>query len=194
MNIGIDIDGVIADSLQTWVRELNRRFNQKKTVQEIITYQFEKVYNVSWAEMNDFFRTNQQLLLSNLAPVSQAGKYLRLLKKNHQIHLITARPNLFRKLTEKWLSEHQITYDQLIMTDFGDKTQYCRYADIPLVVEDSLENAVSLVENGIRVILFDAPYNQGSLPNGIVRREDWRQVYRTISEAPLNQRKPPEGI
>lgn len=187
MRLGIDIDGVIADSLQTWVRELNRQFGQQKTLPEIISYQFDKVYNVTWKKMDRFFRTNQELLLTNLAPVAEAKEYMELLKQTHELYLITARPNLYRNLTISWLREHNIVYDELLMTDYGDKTTFCHSAQIALVVEDSLENALALANEGIGVILFDAPYNQGTLPDKVLRRKNWPDVYRTVTQMTLHQ-------
>lgn len=180
MKIGVDIDGVIADSLNTWVRELNRHFAQDKKLEDIVFYQFEKIYNVSWEEMDRFFRTNQELLLTNLAPVEQAAEILRRLKDDHDLMLITARPEQYRYLTEKWLREHGIVYDNLVMTNFGDKSCHCKSMDIEIFIEDSLENALSIYQAGIPVILFDAPYNQGPLPKGMLRKKNWQEIYQAL--------------
>jgi uncharacterized HAD superfamily protein len=180
MIIGIDIDGVIADSLHTWVRELNQYFSQEKELKDIVMYQFEKVYNVTWAEMDLFFRENQELLLSNLAPIKKAKEVLDVLYKQHHIMLITARPEDYSQMTENWLNEYKIAYHKLIMTNYQDKSRFCQEMNIDIFIEDSLENAFSIHDTGIQVILFDAPYNQGSLPPGITRIKDWNEIYLLI--------------
>lgn len=182
MKIGVDIDGVIADSLSIWVKELNRHFSQDKNREDMVFYQFEKIYNVSWEEMDRFFRTNQEILLSNLAPVEQAAEILNRFKEAHEVLLITARPEQYRSITENWLRAHTIVYNDLIMTNFADKGCYCKTMKIDIFIEDSLENALSICQEGIPVILFDAPYNQGSLPEGIIRTKNWQEIFDLINE------------
>ena len=180
MRLGIDIDGVLADVLTTWVKELNQYFNQSKRREDIFAYKFEEVYDVPWEEMDKFFRTNQQLLLCNLAPIEKAQETLVTLSKQHEIYLITARPEEYKILTQGWLDCHKIPYNKIIFTDFQDKADYCKTNNIDLFIEDSLENAVSISKCGIPVLLFDAPYNQSALPKLVSRKKDWDEIYQAI--------------
>src|SRR5690554_780689 len=125
MRIGIDIDGVLADVLHTWIKEMNHYFKQNKRPEDIFAYRFEEVYQVSWQAMDHFFRTNQELLLTNLEPVEHAQITLDMLSKDHTIYLITARPEEFKDLTTSWLKKHQIYYHEIIFTNFQDKAEYC---------------------------------------------------------------------
>ncbi|MDA8236047.1 MAG: hypothetical protein M0Z31_14885 [Clostridia bacterium] len=185
MKLGIDIDGVLADVLTTWLEHLNRHFEQNKVKEDIIHYQFEKVFGVSWEEMDRFFRNNQENLLTNLSPVEKAQETMEELIKEHNVFLIAARPEEYRSITEKWLTEHSIPYHELIMTDFSDKSDYCLNRGVEVFVEDSLENALAIHACGIPVLLFDAPYNRDPLPKGIFRQHNWREIARTVQE--LNQ-------
>lgn len=182
MKIGVDIDGVIADSLSVWVNELNRYFAQDKKREDMIYYQFEKIYNVTWEEMDSFFRANQELLLTNLAPVEQAADIITRLNDKHEVLIITARPEQYRTITESWLLNQRIIYHNLVMTDFNDKSLYCKSLQVDIFIEDSLENALSIYQQGIPVILFDAPYNQGSLPKGVIRTKNWQEIYYIIGK------------
>lgn len=180
MIVGVDIDGVVADSLLAWITELNKYFGQNKRIEDVSSYQFDKVYNVTWEEMDYFFRQYQQILLSNLTPVQHAPRALELLKDKHRLVLITARPEEFRMMTEIWLREHGIHYDELMMTSYCDKAEFCQRAQVDIYIEDSLENANSIVTTGIPVILFDAPYNQVNSDSRLLRRYDWPEIYRTV--------------
>lgn len=180
MQIGIDIDGVLADVLSSWVKELNFYFNQDKKKEDIFDYRFEVVYNVSWEEMDKFFRENQQVLLSNLSPIEKAHEVLEQLSKHHEIILITARPNIYRDITEKWLRDHSIPYHKIIFTNFQAKTKYCLDNKINLFIEDSLENAIVISEVGIPVLLFDAPYNRRDLPKFVFRKFNWDEILEFI--------------
>ncbi|MHB8984842.1 MAG: hypothetical protein ACYC38_02780 [Eubacteriales bacterium] len=47
MRLGVDIDGVLADSLALWVRELNRFFRKEKKVEEIHLYDISQTYGIT---------------------------------------------------------------------------------------------------------------------------------------------------
>lgn len=180
MIVGVDIDGVVADSLLAWITELNKYFGQQKRIEDVVSYQFDKVYNVTWDEMDYFFRQYQEVLLSNLAPVEHAPRALELLKEKHQLVLITARPESFRTMTQEWLQHHQIPYDDLMMTNYCDKADYCSQARVDIYIEDSLENAQSIARTGIPVVLYDAPYNRNNKDGQLIRRFNWPEIYRTV--------------
>ena len=45
------------------------------------------------------------------------------------------------------------------------------------MVDDSLEHALDCSENGIKVLLFNQPWNQnGELPKSITRVYNWKEV------------------
>lgn len=180
MNIGVDIDGVLADSLSTWVAEMNRYFCKEKKLHDCVVYQFEKIYDVTWEEMDFFFRTYQDRLLSGLECLPEASIYMKKLNSLHNIYLITARPEEFRDLTESWLKEKDIPYKSLIMTDYQDKTPFCKALNLDLFIEDSLQNALTVSKLEIPVLLFDAPYNQSILPDNVIRVFNWSQIFTII--------------
>lgn len=75
-----------------------------------------------------------------------------------------------------------------IFRHFGSMKGECLVIGIPksdrvgphveVVIEDSLDNAVDIIENSNvpRVILLDRPYNQGAVPYGVTRVNDWDGV------------------
>ncbi|AVX20598.1 MULTISPECIES: hypothetical protein [Carboxydocella] len=185
MNIGIDIDGVLADSVTQWLNVMNKYFGQNKKYEELYTYRFEKVYNVTWEEMDRFFRTNQEILLSNLSPIPNSVSAVKKLKIwGHKIYLVTARPRQYQHLTTKWLKEHQVEYDQLIMTDFQCKADYCQELQLKVFIDDSLDNAMAIASRGIKVFLYNAPYNQGHFPDNlqILRKNSWSEILTEVKK------------
>ena len=54
MKIGVDIDGVLANSLPLWVTELNKFFNKNKQLEEIHLYEIHKTYGVTFNELKLF--------------------------------------------------------------------------------------------------------------------------------------------
>ena len=48
------------------------------------------------------------------------------------------------------------------------------------MIEDKPDVAEYLIEKGIKVILFDAPYNQAVTGKLMVRVHDWLETYEVI--------------
>ena len=62
------------------------------------------------------------------------------------------------------------------------KLSYCKRISADVMIEDNVKTALYLAENGIRVLLFDAPYNQGILHQNIVRVFSWEEIFELIKE------------
>ena len=88
MKIGVDIDGVLANSLPLWVTELNKFFNKNKRIEEIHLYEIHKTYEITAADFNLFLERKGSLLMSEPAPVRGSSYYLGRLKQQHEICLL----------------------------------------------------------------------------------------------------------
>lgn len=49
------------------------------------------------------------------------------------------------------------------------------------MIEDKGDTALYLAENGIRVLLFDAPYNQDISHKNIVRVFSWNEIFDILA-------------
>jgi len=176
VRIGVDIDGVINDILTICVQKLNKHLNKSLTVKDITDYDFSKCYDVSYAEMHNFFVREEESILENVAPQETAAQVLQEIGKYHRVILITARPPSQREVTEVWLEKHNIPYDKLITIGSHDKREACRREKIELFIEDRLENALMINALGIPVLLMDAPHNRTELPAGITRVNCWQEI------------------
>ncbi len=63
-----------------------------------------------------------------------------------------------------------------------DKFNGCRRYDVKVMIDGRPNVALFLAENGIKVLLFDAPYNKDVVHQNIVRVADWEDIYRKIGE------------
>ncbi|HUC01922.1 MAG TPA: hypothetical protein VMA75_03380 [Candidatus Paceibacterota bacterium] len=50
-----------------------------------------------------------------------------------------------------------------------------------IMIEDHMTNATVCAEAGIKVFLFDQPWNQGELPPGIERVHSWDEIVKKLS-------------
>jgi len=180
MRVGVDIDGVLADSLPLWVQELNRFFNKNKRVEEVHLYDIIHTFDITPGELKIFIEQKGRFLMSAPCPMKGAAYYLSMIKRYHDIYIVTARKEAYRQETEAWLQQHGMYYDELLLIGSYKKDETCLKNGLNVMVEDTLEVGLEVSAAGIPVILLDAPYNRGNLPELIYRRHSWFEIYRTL--------------
>ena len=179
MRIGVDIDGVIADSYTVWLQELNRHYGKNITV--LKDYEMHLVFDVPWDDMNDFFVRNTEKLLSMPKPVPGAKEGIEsLIREGHEVIYVTARTPEEEAVTMRWLAKYGIPYEHVLFTGFNSKVNLVKQWGMAAFVEDYLVNARAIAETGVAVLLYNASYNQGELPVGITRCHNWQQVLDEI--------------
>lgn len=182
MHIGIDIDGVIANTFHLLVHELNAYFGVNHALEDIGDYDIYKVYGVSPEELKQFALSKENILISGPDIIPGADYYLKLLVSTYEVSLISARQEKYFHLTEQWMEKYNVPYHRLILWGQHDKREVCVHLGVNLFVEDSLRNAVQINDCSIPVILFNAPYNQGDLPEKVWRCHSWSEIYQTIDQ------------
>ncbi len=185
MKIGVDIDGVLANSLPLWVAELNNFFNKSKQLEEIHLFDIRKTYGISQRDLNLFLERRGRYLMKSPEPMTGAAYNLGRIKQHHEICIITARNKSYREETQGWLKKHGLPYDELLLLGSHDKKESCLTRNLKVLVEDTLEIGVEVSSAGIPVLLLDAPYNQGALPKLVYRKRSWDEIYRTIVHGPI---------
>ena len=186
MRIGVDIDGVLADSLPLWVTELNKFFNKNKRVEDIHLYEIHKTYEITPDDLELFLDRKGRFLMSEPAPVPGSSYYLGRLKQFYEICIITARDKKYYQETLDWLNKNSLPYDDLLLLGSHEKKEYCLEKDLKVLVEDTLEIGIKVSAAGIPVLLMDAPYNRcGTLPELVYRKHSWEEVYRALVSEPL---------
>jgi hypothetical protein len=182
MHIGIDIDGVIANTFHLLVQELNAYFGVNNALEDIDDYDIYKVYGIGPEELKQFTLNKENILISGPDIIPDADYYLKLLVSMYEVSLISARQEKYFHLTKQWMEKYNIPYHRLILWGQHDKREVCVRLGVNLFVEDSLRNAVQINACNIPVILFNAPYNQGDLPGEIWRCHSWLEIYQVIDQ------------
>lgn len=190
MRIGVDIDGVLADSLPLWTKELNRFFGKNKTVEGIHLYDICQTYGITQKQLDEFLRLKGRYLMTAPPPVKGSTQFLPKLKEKHEIFIITARNKRYEGETVSWLKKCGIPYDELILLGSHDKREACVGNGVGVMIEDTLEVSVKVTAAGVPVLLLDAPYNRGALPEKVLRVRSWEEIFRAISAGILaNERE-----
>jgi len=180
MRLGVDIDGVVADTFPLLVGELNKFFQVDLALRDVNDYNIFKVYGLNEAEILQFLGAKEKTIMEGPAVKDGAVECLRVLDQKHTIYLVSARYEKYRPQTEEWLRKHAVPYHGLVLLGSHDKREVCRRMAVDLFIEDSLKNAHQLSACGIPVLLFDAPYNQGELPSLVRRCHSWEEIISLI--------------
>ncbi len=183
MNLGFDIDGVIANFTQPLLDVIKENYGLSLKKADIYTFNLNIVLGVT---KNEGTNLVHQTLKKDLPLIPGAKETLeKLSREGHNIYLLTGRYEFLRDITQSWLKEKAVPYTQLHMLNIGEKYR----ADIQqmdLIVEDSLEDALEWSQKVKNVLLYDQPWNRTLNVKNLTRRVyNWNDIYRVIQN--LNQ-------
>jgi len=199
MNIGIDVDGVLANVAEFQL-EYGTPYFKKKYGYDVINpnaFDVKEIFGCTDKERNKFGwdKTFWHYIIRYPAMENAANIIDKLRKEGHRIVIITGRVFikqsgfkgwLSRLTLKRWLKRRKIIYDNLFLCDeknaAQDKLLACKKYSIDVMIEDKPENIMTLMNNAYSVICYDAPYNSKCEGNSIYRAKTWDDVYEIIKK------------
>lgn len=187
MKIGIDIDEVLVEYLAGVINFYN--FENKTYIkkEQFNSYNFWEVWGGTREEAiqicDNFYNSEG---FNQLMPVQEALDSVNNLHKNNELFLITARPLHWKEKTERWIKEN-ITFNPntIFSSDFHSKQgktrlSICKEFGISLLLDDNAHYALECANSGIKVILFDKPWNKKAEHPNITRVKNWPEALKKI--------------
>lgn len=168
--MAFDIDGVIADTMNLFVRIARQDF-QVDNLQyaDITCYDLEKCLghvdaSVISAIVDKIVDGTYDIPLN---PIAGAPEVLnRLCRRQQPVLLVTARP--YPGPIAEWIKTHLSpdpdAIEMITTGDYGAKTDVLISRGIRCFVEDRLETCFALDAAGIEPVLFTQPWNRGLHP------------------------------
>lgn len=176
MHIGLDLDGVVVDSVGRWIEILNKYAGTSYRPGDLP----DSHGTPEKAAVSD---RHELGMLIAAGPVPGAVAAVASLRSaGHALTVVTARTPRLRGLTEAWLDYHGVAVDRLHFLEGGSKVPAARAEGLDLMVEDAPHNAVALAHAGIPVLLFGAPYNASVAHPLIHRCDGWADVLHQIEQ------------
>ncbi|MFA5093330.1 MAG: hypothetical protein WC543_05260 [Candidatus Omnitrophota bacterium] len=178
MKIGVDIDGVVADFVGSFLPELNKYCNCSS--EDIVNYDFEKniKINITDSQNKELWGIiNKNKLYSKLKLIKGCEIALSDIIKNNSIILISSRKKEIRGDTLAWLKKYKISFSKLKLFD-SKKEKIKAMSKCDIVLEDDLEVARALSALDVQVLLFDYPWNR--IGSNIKRIKSWGQALKII--------------
>lgn len=194
MNIGIDIDGVIAD-IEPYIFEYGAKllYDKGRTLDDIKRKEYETYEIFKWDRDTEHeFWDNYMLEYYKNAPARAfASEVIRKLKEQgHNIYIITARgiseKNLYsylKRITKEWLKRENIYYDEIFFEK--DKKKIIQEYNIDVMIEDYEKNIRNL-EKYCEIIVFDCIYNQNVHEHN--RVNSWYEILYLIEHNKVKNR------
>jgi len=193
MQIGIDIDGVIVDLMHAFREVIAIDYNIVLRHRDITEYELKKI--IPWFT-GDIFNTLciKHRLYANALPEPGALDGMAYLYRNHDLHLISARPTIFMEQTLSWFRKNNVRYDTLHLVHrpeigfyhpddgvFGEspKVSVCQDLRLDLFIEDATHHATSIGAQNIPVIIFDQPWNQQWTG---MRACSWKEITNLVDQ------------
>ena len=187
---GIDIDGTVTCP-EAMVPYLNEAFNLNITLSDIKQYDLTPLVTISEEQFADWFYENEPIIYKE-SPIAEGAKEaLTNWKRKHELYFISARGSHLQQITEEWFLENTLEFDHIELIGSHDKIEAAKKYEVDIFFEDKHDNAVMIHEAcGIPVILFDTPYNQEPLPDGVIRVRNWQEANTWVEDwLPEQKRK-----
>lgn len=179
---GIDIDGTVTRP-EAMVPYLNEAFNLNITLNDIKQYDLTHLVTISEEQFADWFYENEPIIYKESPIAKGAKEALTNWKRKHELYFISARGSHLQQITEEWFLENTLEFDHIELIGSHDKIEAAKKYEVDIFFEDKHDNAVMIHEAcEIPVILFDTPYNQEPLPNGVIRVRNWKEAYAWVED------------
>lgn len=173
--IGVDIDGVLADSVPFIASWLRQQFPEV-TVADVL-----QLHTPGREAYSNYFDRFEDRIYREVPVMPGARRALQQLSRFGRIYVVSARTPRVRPATEAWLASSGLVYDELRMLSGGDKGAVAREIGLDVFVEDQAHNAAAIAGAGIPVVMMAAPYNASYLAPGVSHAKGWGDTVRQIA-------------
>jgi uncharacterized HAD superfamily protein len=173
---GIDIDGTVT-SPAALLPFINKAFKMNITLEDVKEYDLNTVVNVPEQEFSKWFIENEPIIYEKSPLADGVENALNIWKNEHELFFISARPSYLLENTKKWFTQKGLSFHHIDLIGSHYKIDAAKKYKLDIFFEDKHDNAVMIHEEcKIPVILFNTPYNQEPIPNGVIRVDTWKQA------------------
>lgn len=179
-NVGIDLDGVIADIVGQLIRFSRVQYDLTLLSSQFRSEDIETCTPIKADQLKTLF--SQPKFFQTMRAVHRARQtLLKLSAAGYTINIVTDRfwyPTI-QDDTRKWLSDRLIPFTSLAFARKTEKQATAERIGLGWFIEDQRSNA-NLLSKVSRVFLIDRPYNQGLIAKQVVRVKNLAEATETI--------------
>ena len=176
MKIALDVDGVLADVILSWLNFSNS-IRQEIKKHEITDWNFWKKFEI---DRYDFY-SELSSCWKNWISIPPTEENLAFITKNlsdiGQVDIVTARERSTDSFVKNWLKHHNISYDNYVSVIDGPMKADLDY---DVFIDDSPLNALKFLQHKKKVILYSQPWNQHITENNIHRISNLSEAIKKL--------------
>jgi uncharacterized protein len=180
--IGFDIDCVVADTMETFIRLALHEYGISIQPEDITSFEVEKCLAVDPRIIEEIF---DRLLVApvecGLQPMPDAVDVLTALSSHAPLTFITARP--VREPIDNWLAQllPAAVYNDSRLVAMGNhngKAHFINRLGLQYFIDDRVATCVELADAGFSPIVFDQPWNRGK--HTLASVDCWSRIKKRI--------------
>lgn len=177
MKIALDVDGVLADVIVSWINYSNT-IRPEINKHQITSWEFWKDFQID--RFNFYIELGS--CWKNWITIPATEKNLSSITKSltdlGQVDIVTARERSTDSFVKSWLEYHDISYDNYVSVIDGPMKADLDY---DVFIDDSPLNAEKFLKNNKKVILYSQPWNQHISDNKIHRISNLSEAIEKIN-------------
>lgn len=185
--IGIDIDDTLLDFIGAYINFHNEMYKTNLKKEDFKTYSFNHArggtIEQAISSVKQFYKTD---FFKEMQPFPGAVEVVQKLKENNELFVVTSRPGHIQEGTFEQVAKHfQNIFSEVFFSSNHytkaknsgrTKAEICFDLGVSLLIDDSLVYAKQSLEKGLKVFLFDSPWNQNREIEGITRVKNWNEI------------------
>ena len=168
MKIGIDLDNVLNNLNEEWLKLYNIKHNDNLTINDIKSWYLHKYTKIG----TDVYNYLTSALFYKLKPQPYSVEVTERLSQNHELFIVTATAPQHLETKAYWLQEYfpHISVNNLIATQRKD------LVNVDLLIDDAAHNIETFPNN---TIVLDYAWNK-VLENKYLRAKNWLEIEEII--------------
>ena len=188
-NVGVDLDGVVADIVTQLVRFSRSKYDLRLVPSEFRSENIETCTPIRTHQLQKLFR--EPSFFQSMRAVQGARQLLvNLGESGYRVHIVTDRfwyPEIHED-TREWLSNRLIRVASVVFATKTEKQAVARDLGLGWFIEDQRSNA-NLLSEVCRVLLIDKPYNQGTLEPNVLRVKGLKKAVGMLADDLRNEQE-----
>jgi len=168
----------------------NEKYGTSLKKEDFHSYNFWEVWGGTEEEacckVLEFYQTKY---FDDITPIPGSLDALSVLKEEGlSLFSITGRGSSLKEKTSRYIDHHfpNIFSEIHHANTFGHtsvrlkKSEICKKLGIGIIIEDDLRHITDCADAGIKVLVFDQPWNRVGLPGNAIRVNSWHQILGEI--------------
>ena len=156
MKIALDVDGVLADVIKSWLNYSNS-IRPEIFKHDITDWDFWKKFKINrydfYSELSSCWKN-----WNSIPPTEEnLSSVTKILSNIGQVDIVTARERSTDSFVKNWLDHHKIFFDNYVSVIDGPMKADLDY---DVFIDDSPLNAMKFLKHNKKVILYSQPWNQ----------------------------------